>query len=143
MCSNFQGLNIIDLISEKHAKLRKMVIEAWVESGEERVSDTESYMLALIEKNELTVAQIGRIIGISRQGAHKCAKGLIERGYIIIENQNVNPRDKILFLTEKGLRFCRETLILKEKFETDIINAIGEDKFQILKQCLSENWFQK
>ena len=116
MCSNFQGLNIIDLISEKHAKLRKMVIEAWVESGEERVSDTESYMLALIEKNELTVAQIGRIIGISRQGAHKCAK---------------------------GLRFCRETLILKEKFETDIINAIGEDKFQILKQCLSENWFQK
>ena len=25
MCSNFQGLNIIDLISEKHAKLRKMV----------------------------------------------------------------------------------------------------------------------
>ena len=34
-------------------------------------------------------------------------------------------------------------LILKEKFETDIINAIGEDKFQILKQCLSENWFQK
>lgn len=105
MCSNFQGLNIIDLISEKHAKLRKMVIEAWVESGEERVSDTESYMLALIEKNELTVAQIGRIIGISRQGAHKCAKGLIERGYIIIENQNVNSRDKILFLTEKGLRF--------------------------------------
>ena len=80
---------------------------------------------------------------ISRQGAHKCAKGLIERGYIIIENQNVNSRDKILFLTEKGLRFCRETLILKEKFETDIINAIGEDKFQILKQCLSENWFQK
>ena len=143
MCSNFQGLNIIDLISEKHAKLRKMVIEAWVESGEERVSDTESYMLALIEKNELTVAQIGRIIGISRQGTHKCAKGLIERGYIIIENQNVNSRDKILFLTEKGLRFCRETLILKEKFETDIINAIGEDKFQILKQCLSENWFQK
>ena len=143
MCSNFQGLNIIDLISEKHAKLRKMVIEAWVESGEERVSDTESYMLALIEKNELTVAQIGRIIGISRQGAHKGAKGLIERGYIIIENQNVNSRDKILFLTEKGLRFCRETLILKEKFETDIINAIGEDKFQILKQCLSENWFQK
>ena len=57
MCSNFQGLNIIDLISEKHAKLRKMVIEAWVESGEERVSDTESYMLALIEKNELTATK--------------------------------------------------------------------------------------
>ena len=37
MNSNFQSLNIIDLISEKHAKLRKMVIETWVEMGEERV----------------------------------------------------------------------------------------------------------
>lgn len=143
MSSNFQNLNIIDLISEKHAKLRRMVIETWVERGEERVSDTESYMIALIEKNELTVAQIGRIIGISRQGAHKCAKGLIERGYIIIENQDVNSRDKILSLTEKGLRFCKETLILKEEFETNIINSIGEDKFKILKECLSESWFKK
>ncbi|WP_195938101.1 MarR family winged helix-turn-helix transcriptional regulator [Romboutsia sp. 1001713B170131_170501_G6] len=143
MSSNFQSLNIIDLISEKHAKLRKMVIETWVERGEERVSDTESYMIALIEKNELTVAQIGRIIGISRQGAHKCAKGLIERGYIIIENQDANSRDKILSLTEKGLRFCKETLILKEEFETNIINSIGEDKFKILKECLNESWFTK
>ena len=130
MCSNFQGLNIIDLISEKHAKLRKMVIEAWVESGEERVSDTESYMLALIEKNELTVAQIGRIIGISRQGAHKCAKSLIERGYLTMENRNY--RGKELLLTDKGIRFCRETLILKEKFEEEIKYNIGEKEFEIL-----------
>lgn len=143
MNSNFQNLNIIDLISEKHAKLRRMVIETWVERGEERVSDTESYMIALIEKNELTVAQIGKIIGISRQGAHKCAKGLIERGYIIIENQDVNSRNKILSLTEKGLRFCKETLILKEEFETNIINSIGEDKLKILKEYLSESWFTK
>lgn len=143
MSSYFKNLNIIDLISEKHAKLRREVIETWVERGGERVSDTESYMIALIEKNELTVAQVGRIIGISRQGAHKCAKGLIERGYIIIENKDVNSRDKILSLTEKGSRFCRETLILKEEFETNIINSIGEDKFKILKECLSENWFAK
>lgn len=143
MSSNFQNLNIIDLISEKHAKLRRMVIETWVERGEERVSDTESYMIALIEKNELTVAQIGRIIGISRQGAHKCAKGLIERGYIIVEDKEVNSRNKILSLTEKGLRFCKETLILKEEFEIEIINSIGEDKFKILKESLSESWFIK
>ncbi|MEG0297465.1 MAG: helix-turn-helix domain-containing protein [Clostridium sp.] len=143
MSSNFQNLNIIDLISEKHAKLRRMVIETWVERGEERVSDTESYMIALIEKNELTVAQIAKIIGISRQGAHKCAKGLIEREYIIIENQDVNSRNKILSLTEKGLRFCKETLILKEEFETNIINSIGKDKLKILKECLSESWFTK
>ena len=142
MSLDFKDLNIIDLISEKHARLRKMVIDTWVEMGEERVSDTESYMMALIEKQELTVAQISRIIGISRQGAHKCAKGLSERGYIEIKSKETNARDKILYLSERGYRFCRETLILKEKLEADIINSLGEEKFKLLKDCLVKNWFE-
>ena len=125
MNSYLENLNIIDLLSEKHAILRKMVIQRWIEMGEESVSDTESYMLALVERNKLTVAQLGRIIGISRQGAHKCAKSLIERGY----------------LTDKGMRFCRETLILKEKFEEEIKNNIGEKEFEVLKKCLNKDWF--
>ena len=28
--------NLVDLISDKHAKLRKKVIEAWVQNGEEK-----------------------------------------------------------------------------------------------------------
>ena len=122
MSTYLENLNIIDLLSEKHAKLRKMVIETWIEMGEESVSDTESYMLALVEREKLTVAQLGRIIGISRQGAHKCAKSLIERGYLTMENRNY--RGKELLLTDKGIRFCRETLILKEKFEEEIKNNI-------------------
>ena len=71
MSTYLENLNIIDLLSEKHAKLRKMVIETWIEMGEESVSDTESYMLALVEREKLTVAQLGRIIGkykIKRKG---------------------------------------------------------------------------
>ena len=139
MSTYLENLNIIDLLSEKHAKLRKMVIETWIEMGEESVSDTESYMLALVEREKLTVAQLGRIIGISRQGAHKCAKSLIERGYLTIENKN--SRDKELLLTDKGMRFCRETLILKEKFEEEITNNIGEKEFEVLKKCLNKDWF--
>ena len=96
-------------------------------------------MLALVEREKLTVAQLGRIIGISRQGAHKCAKSLIERGYLTIENKN--SRDKELLLTDKGMRFCRETLILKEKFEEEIKNNIGEKEFEVLKKCLNKDWF--
>ena len=139
MNSYLENLNIIDLLSEKHAILRKMVIQRWIEMGEESVSDTESYMLALVERNKLTVAQLGRIIGISRQGAHKCAKSLIERGYLTIENKN--SRDKELLLTDKGMKFCRETLILKEKFEEEIKNNIGEKEFEVLKKCLNKDWF--
>ena len=60
--------NLVDLISDKHAKLRKKVIEAWVQNGEEKITDTESYMIAIIHKESTTVAQIAKKIGMSRQG---------------------------------------------------------------------------
>jgi len=138
----FETDNLVDLISDKHAKLRKMVIDTWVKNGEEEITDTESYMIAIIQREKTTVAQIAKKIGISRQGAHKCAKGLMERGYIEIENQQKNSRDKFLMITEKGKYFLRETLHIKQSIEEEIINSIGRDKFNILKDIFSNSWFE-
>lgn len=142
MKSYFERLNLIDLISEKHAKLRKMVIEAWIKNGEEEITDTESYIIAIVEREKTTVSKIAKKIGISRQGAHKCAKGLITRGYIEVENQDTTSRDKVLILTEKGKRFSRETLMIKENLEQEIIDAIGEENFISIKNILSKSWFK-
>ena len=117
MTANFESRNLVDLISDKHAKLRKMVIDTWIANGEEEITDTESYMMAIIEREKTNIAQIAKKIGISRQGAHKCAKGLIERGYIEIEDQHTNSRDKFLVITEKGKYFLRETLHIKQNIQ--------------------------
>ena len=45
--------NLVDLISDKHAKLRKKVIEAWVQNGEEKITDTESYMWDITLKDRI------------------------------------------------------------------------------------------
>ena len=67
-----------------------------------KITDTESYMIAIIHKESTTVAQISKKIGMSRQGAHKCAKVLMERGYIKIEEHQDNSRDKFFVLPIKG-----------------------------------------
>ena len=118
--------NLVDLISDKHAKLRKKVIEAWVQNGEEKITDTESYMIAIIHKESTTVAQIAKKIGMSRQGAHKCAKVLMERGYIKIENHH----------------FMDETLHIKRNLEEEIIKSIGREKFDMMKEIFSSSWFK-
>ena len=141
MESGLESQNLVDLISDKHAKLRKMVINTWIENGEEEITDTESYMIALIDREKTNIAQIAKKIGISRQGAHKCAKGLIEKGYIEIEDQHINSRDKFLILTEKGKYFLKETLHIKQNIEEQIINSIGKDKFDIIKETFTNPWF--
>ena len=141
MESSLESQNLVDLISDKHAKLRKMVINTWIENGEEEITDTESYMIALIDREKTNIAQIAKKIGISRQGAHKCAKGLIEKGYIEIEDQHINSRDKFLILTEKGKYFLKETLHIKQNIEEQIINSIGKDKFDVIKETFTNPWF--
>ncbi|MBE6050465.1 MAG: winged helix-turn-helix transcriptional regulator [Clostridium sp.] len=135
-------LNVIDLISEKHAKLRKKVRKSWNEQGGDNIGDTESYVLALLERKNMTISEISRQIEISRQGTHKCCHSLMDRGYIMVIDSEINSRDKVLRLTDKGLEFCKESLKLKEKLEIEIKESIGEENFKIIKECFGKVWLK-
>lgn len=141
MNSYLDNLNLIDLLSEKHAQLRKIVRDKWSENAGEYITDTESYIIALLERKAMTASQLARIIDISRQGAHKNTKNLIAKGYIEIENYDSSSRDKTLILTKKGEKFCKETLVLKNQLEKSIEEVIGTDNLTVLKSCLKETWF--
>lgn len=134
------ALNLIDLISEKHALLRKKVILAWEATGEEAISDTESYFLAIVEREQVSIAQIARIIGISRQGAHKCAKGLIERGYVLLDEDSPHVRNTPLLLTAKGQHFCAETLKIKLAMQAEIEHLLGPTVYASLYESLNLEW---
>ena len=44
-----KDLNLVDLLSEKHKKLRKEVMKLWLEQHGEYITDSESHMLGMIE----------------------------------------------------------------------------------------------
>ncbi|GKX68165.1 MarR family transcriptional regulator [Inconstantimicrobium mannanitabidum] len=135
-----QELNLIDLISEKHKKLRREVMKLWLENGGEEVTDTEAHMLAMLEKSSLTIAESARKVGVTRQAAHKCAKKLIEQGYIKMEDIEGNKRDKLIVLTEKGKVYCSEMLKIKKKMEEEISMKIGRDNVEMIKMYLRRDW---
>jgi len=136
-------LNLVDLVSEKHKKLRKEVMKLWLKQNDEYISDSESHMIHMIGNvniKEITVAQIARKMNISRQGAHKCAKKLIDSEYIIMKAIEGNNRDKLLTLSKKGEEYCKEMLILKQQVEEEIINNIGYENVEFLKNILRKSW---
>jgi len=138
-----EDLNLVDLVSEKHKKLRKEVMKLWVIQHDEYISDSESHMIHMIGNmniKEMTVAQIARKMNISRQGAHKCAKKLIDSEYIIMKAIEGNNRDKLLTLSKKGEEYCKEMLILKQQVEEEIINNIGYENVEFLKNLLRKSW---
>lgn len=132
-----RGLNLIDLVSEKHKVLREKVTEL---SGDP-LNHTETHILAKLELHgRLSISEISRQISISRQGAQKSINVLLDEGYVETVQVEGNSRDKYIVLTPKGIEVCRRMLGIKQTIEQEIATRIGADQVQLLKQLLTEDW---
>jgi len=140
MYKYLEDMNLVDLISERHKVLRNKVNHEWNENNIEKISQTESYILVMIERELKNIAEIAREINISRQAAHKCVQNLISRGYLSVENKEESRKEKILVLTEKGKKCNDDMLRIKMKIEEEIENEIGKSSVEIIKLLLKKKW---
>lgn len=138
MDMNLEGLNLIDLISEKHIILRREVEERWKMSNEEEISHTEGFLLAKLDMKRTSLAEIARQANISRQAMYKCAKKLEDRGYLVFAVDV--DHNKYIELTTKGKEYCKKSKQLKEQIEKEIVTLLGEDAAQALKELLRKTW---
>ncbi len=139
MIGDYSTLSLIDLISERHKELRNKLNDKWKDLSNEELSSSETYILAIVEKGEFTMAEIARRIGISRQGVHKIIKGLIERGYVEFKEKPDNKRDKSVVLTQHGEKCCREINKIKIEIEKEIEDNIGDEDKEELRRILCRN----
>lgn len=130
-------LNIIDLISENHIKLRKLAEDRWLKTGEEEISHTEGFLLAKISMGKISISEAARQANISRQAMFKCAKKLEQRGYLEFGIDETN--NKYACLTDKGNNYCIKSKNLKETIENEICKNIGKENLEILKKILNKN----
>ncbi|QUL54130.1 winged helix-turn-helix transcriptional regulator [Paenibacillus tritici] len=131
------GLNLVDLISEKHKVLRDKVNEM---SGEP-LNKTETHILAMLELHgTLSISEVSRLIGISRQGTQKTINNLLAEGYVDTAAKEGNSRDKPILLTLKGAEACRSMLEIKQTIEAEITARIGKEQVEILRKLLTQVW---
>lgn len=141
MEENLEGLNIIDLISEKHIVLRREVEDKWASSNEEEITHTEAFLLAKISMGRVSLAEAARQAHISRQAMFKCAKKLEEKGYLEFNLEDNN--NKYAVLTLKGQAYCQKSQELKMSIESDIAEILGQENVLLLKELLKKNWLKK
>lgn len=131
------GLNLIDLVSEKHKVLREKVNQT---SGEP-LNQTETHILAKLELHGmLSISEISRLISISRQGAQKTISVLLAEGYVETAVVEGNIRDKHIVLAPKGIAVCRRMLEIKLSIEAEIAAKIGKEQVETLRKLLAEDW---
>jgi DNA-binding MarR family transcriptional regulator len=84
----------------------------------------------------VTTAQIGRELGITRQGASKVVGSLRTRGYVTLEPSPISGREKIVRPTARALDLLETQRKAVRRIESELRDEIGTDSFDSLQRLL-------
>ena len=85
---------------------------------------------------DATIAEIGRELGISRQGAAKLVAGLRERGYLTLHPSPTSGREKLLVLTPRAMDYLRAQRRATRRIESRLARELGPESFAALHRLL-------
>jgi DNA-binding MarR family transcriptional regulator len=79
------------------------------------------------DAGDTTISDVGRALGITRQGASKIVAGLRERGYVDVTPSPADGREKILTLTPRALAFLAARRGAALAIEARLRDDIGDE----------------
>jgi DNA-binding MarR family transcriptional regulator len=85
---------------------------------------------------DATIADIGRELGLTRQGAAKIVAGLRDGGYLVLDPSATSGREKQLVLTSKARSYLQAQRRAARRIEADLREEVGEDAFAALYRLL-------
>ncbi|WP_428910892.1 MarR family winged helix-turn-helix transcriptional regulator [Niallia sp. Krafla_26] len=140
MNSKYQDLDLVDLLSERHYRLRSLTEKLWNDHSDIYISNSEWFIMARTYKQKPTIAYVSKHVDISRQATHKFIKSLEAKGLIEVQNVESNKKEKCLRLTPLGEECYEKNEDLKADLEKQIREKIGNEHYSLLKEILSLDW---
>jgi len=140
LSAELQKQDLIDLISERHVRLRSLNNQLWHQSHDIHISNSEWFIMARIYKKEPTISYVTRHVDISRQATHKFIKILQSKGLVEISNAQHNNKDKLIRLTKFGEECFEQNESIKATLQAKINASIGAEQADQLMRILKLDW---
>jgi DNA-binding MarR family transcriptional regulator len=86
---------------------------------------------------DVTISDIGRSIGISRQAASKIVAGLHERDYVAVSASGSDGREKVVTLTQLARDYLSAQRVAARRIEQRLRAEIGADALQALDRLVA------
>jgi DNA-binding MarR family transcriptional regulator len=116
---------------------RRRVDEELAAAGFRDRSSPDRRVLRLCGGREpVTISEIGRDLGITRQGASKIVAGMRDRGYVTLSPSPTDGREKIVTLTAHALAYLSAERAAGQRIEAQLRRELGDQAFDALQQLL-------
>lgn len=124
-------LNIVEELSLKEASCYEF---------EQNDIITATRILTLIQHGTFTSSSLAKKLNISRQAIHKSITNLCDKGFLELQIDELNKKNKIIHITSSGydLLACRKKVM--QKVEEQIESKIGKENYLQLKNILQMEW---
>jgi DNA-binding MarR family transcriptional regulator len=99
-----------------------------------RPSDVRVFVLA--QREPRTMADIAKVLGISRQAVQMSIKRLVALNVLELELAPGNHRDKLVMVTERGQAARLAASQQIDRLETECVKVIGADGLATLRHLL-------
>ena len=96
----------------------------------------DTRVLRLCRDGEATVAQIGRELGITRQGAGKIVASLVARRYVTLKPSSADAREKLVTLTSRAVDYLAAQRAAARRIEREVRRRVGDDAFETFADVL-------
>jgi DNA-binding MarR family transcriptional regulator len=101
-----------------------------------RRSDVRVFFLAMREQR--TISEIARIIGISRQAVQKSVQRLMALDVLGMQEMPGNKRDKLVVFTDRGKLASKNAIDMIGRLEQEVEAVIGAHDMEKLREILTK-----
>jgi DNA-binding MarR family transcriptional regulator len=120
-----------------HAGYRRQVNEELAAAGFDRRRYPDGRVLVMCAApGETTISDVGRGLGITRQGASKIVASLRERGYLEVTPSPADGREKILTVTPRAAEFLLAIRAAAGVIEARLLREVGAEDLETFFRVL-------
>lgn len=137
---DFMTNNLKGLLQEKIWLMENRFRQKRMKSPYHFLSEAEARALATLRGEALTISEVARRLGVSRQAVHKVISSLVDKKLVELQIIEGNARDKRIVFTPMGEAMKSEAATVLKELEQEIELALGTRQFLLLKSLLKREW---
>ena len=141
--TDFLSHNINRLMRDKSEWISGLMKARMADNKTSELTPAEGKIFGTLRGRRLTISEIARLRGVSRQSVHRTVSGLVERGYLRLESAEGNRRDKVVSVTPLGQQKRERVGEHLRALEDEIAAVIGKERLETLREILMEDWSGK
>ena len=132
--------NIAQLLFQKFQLLDACLLEKLEKSKFGPISKAQSMIFATLGQDDMTISDIAKKLGISRQAAQRTISELTNKKLLTLKSSTKNKSAKIVVLTPTGSECVRLAQKTYQELERNISQVIGPPKLSELRAALESDW---